>query len=188
MDVRVGPLKLDVIWNNGFRHIFNCCWRECQAASVFCQSMLLSYLGITLDKNLSMNNHVNAVCKSVHYHSRTLCHIRSSISEDMAKMVGCALAGSRVDYANSVLFGATQKKTAPNSKKHKTSSPVSLPDLLNPAVHVLSSSSSTGSQINTASTSEQQTSLSVLFIVPNRLTYVHLACLSFHSFPQTLQH
>ena len=30
-------------------------------------------------------------------------------SEDMAKMVPCALVGSRLDYANSVLFGATQK-------------------------------------------------------------------------------
>ena len=30
-------------------------------------------------------------------------------SEDMAKMVPCALVGSRLDYANSVPFGATQK-------------------------------------------------------------------------------
>ena len=31
------------------------------------------------------------------------------LSEDMAKIVACALVGSRLDYANSVLFGATQK-------------------------------------------------------------------------------
>ena len=37
------------------------------------------------------------------------------------------------------------RKTSPNSKKHRTSSPVSLPVLLIPAVHILSSSSSTGS-------------------------------------------
>jgi len=46
------------------------------------------------------------------------------------------------------------KKTSPNSRKHRTSLPVSLPVLLNPAVHVLSSSSSTGSRLNTASTSK----------------------------------
>ena len=57
-----------------------------------------------------MNNYVSAVCKSIHYHICALRHIRSSISEDMAKMVACALVGSRLDYANSVLFGATQKK------------------------------------------------------------------------------
>ena len=56
-----------------------------------------------------MDNHVNAVSKSIHYHIRALRHIRSSISEDMAKMVACALVGSRLDYANSVLYGTTQK-------------------------------------------------------------------------------
>ena len=56
-----------------------------------------------------MNNHVYAVCKSIHYHIRALRHIRSSISEDTAKMVACALVSSRLDYANSVLFRATQK-------------------------------------------------------------------------------
>jgi len=62
----------------------------------------IKILGVTLDKNLSMNNHVSAVCKSVHYHIRLLRHIRSSLSEDMAKMVACAVVGSRLDYANSV--------------------------------------------------------------------------------------
>ena len=44
-------------------------------------------------------------------------------------------------------------KSSPNSKKHRTL-PVSLPILVNPAVHVLSSSSSTGSPLNTALTSK----------------------------------
>ena len=107
----------------------------------------------TLDKIISMNNHVSAVCKSVHYHISALRHIRSSISEDMAKMVVCAVVGSRLDYANSVLLEPL-RKTSANSKKHRISSPVSLPVLLNPAVHVLSSSSSIGSRLNTASTSK----------------------------------
>jgi len=100
-----------------------------------------------------MNNYVSAVCKSVHYHIRALCHICSSISEDMAKMVACALVSSRLDYANSILFGATQKNIS-KLKKLRTFSPVLLPVLLNHAVRVLSSSSSTGSRLNTASTSK----------------------------------
>ena len=47
--------------------------------------------------------------KSIHYHIRALRHIRSSISEDTAKMVASVLVGSRLDYANSVLYGTTQK-------------------------------------------------------------------------------
>jgi len=56
-----------------------------------------------------MDNHVNSVHKSVHYHIHALRHIRLSISEDMAKTVACALVGSRLDYANSILYSTTQK-------------------------------------------------------------------------------
>jgi len=52
---------------------------------------------------------VNSVSKSVHNHTRLLQHMYSSISEDMAKMVVCALVSSCLDYANSVLYGTTQK-------------------------------------------------------------------------------
>ena len=80
---------------------------------------------------------------------------------------------ARLDDANSVLFWTTQK--SPNSRRHRTSLPVSLPVLLNLAVHVLSSSSSIGSPSNTALTSKQPTTpyIGLLFILPNRLTYVH---------------
>jgi len=41
----------------------------------------IKIIGIILDKNLSMYDHVNAVCKSVRYHIRALRHIRSSMSD-----------------------------------------------------------------------------------------------------------
>jgi len=68
-------------------------------------------------------------------------------------------------------FGPLRKKTSPNSRRHRTSLPV----LLNLAVHVLSSSSSIGSPSNTALTSKRPTTpyIGLLFILPNRLTYVH---------------
>jgi len=37
--------KLDVIWNNGFRCIFDCCWRDnVKPLEFFCKSLPLSYL------------------------------------------------------------------------------------------------------------------------------------------------
>jgi len=99
-----------------------------------------------------MNNHVIAVCESVHYHICTLRHIHSSISEDMAKMVACALVGSRLDYANSVLFGATQKNISTLQKAQNLLARVVT--CSQSSVHVLSSSSSTGSRLNTALTSK----------------------------------
>jgi len=41
----VGMHELDVIWYNGFRHIFNCCWRDSvKPLQFFCQSMPLSFV------------------------------------------------------------------------------------------------------------------------------------------------
>jgi len=38
-------LDVSLIWNNGFRYVFNCCWREnVKPLQFFCQSMPLSYL------------------------------------------------------------------------------------------------------------------------------------------------
>jgi len=56
-----------------------------------------------------MNNYVSAVCKTVHYHIRALRHIRSSMSEYMAKMVACALAGSRHDNASCLVWNHSEK-------------------------------------------------------------------------------
>jgi len=64
-----------------------------------------------------------------------------------------ALVGSRLDYANSVLFEATQKNIFKLQKEQNLLVRVA-PVLLNPAVHELYSSSSTGSPLNTVLTSK----------------------------------
>jgi len=69
-------------------------------------------LGVMLGKHLMFDDHVCAVCKSAHYDIRTMRHIRPAISEDMAKSVACALIGSRLDYANSVMYGMSSSNIA----------------------------------------------------------------------------
>ena len=39
------------------------------------------------------------------FHIRVQCHIRPSLTEEMANVVACALVQSRVDYANSLYTG-----------------------------------------------------------------------------------
>jgi len=56
-----------------------------------------------------LDKHISSVCKSAYYHIRSLRHIRSAITDDMAKSVASSLVCSRLDYANSLLFGTTQK-------------------------------------------------------------------------------
>jgi len=76
-------------------------------------SVLLSdnikILGVTLDCHLSLDKHINSICKSAYYHIWSLRHIRSAITDDMAKSVTSSLVCCHLDYANSLLFGTTQK-------------------------------------------------------------------------------
>jgi len=62
-----------------------------------------------LDKHLTFDDHVTAVCKSAYYHIRAMHYIRPAITKDMLKSVACALVGSRLDYTNSVLLGISYR-------------------------------------------------------------------------------
>ena len=56
-----------------------------------------------------MHDHVAAVCKAAMCHIRALRHIRSAITDDVVKTIACSIVGARLDYANSVLYGVSQK-------------------------------------------------------------------------------
>ena len=66
-------------------------------------------LGVTLDNTLSFDRHVGAVCKSASFHIRALRHIRPTLTTDMAKNIGSAIVGSRLDFCNSLLHGISTK-------------------------------------------------------------------------------
>jgi hypothetical protein len=72
-------------------------------------SASLKTLGVTIDSTLTFNKHVNAICKSCNFHIRALKHIRSSLDEQSAKSVACSIVQSRLDYANSILFGISRQ-------------------------------------------------------------------------------
>ena len=48
-------------------------------------STSIKTLGVTFDSHLTLNQHVSCVCKSSYFHLRALCHIRSVLTEDIAK-------------------------------------------------------------------------------------------------------
>ena len=63
-------------------------------------------LGVTLNHH-SLNQHVSSGCKSSYFHLCAFRHIHSVLTEDMAKSIAVALVSSRLDYANSVIFGTS---------------------------------------------------------------------------------
>jgi len=64
-------------------------------------------LGVTLDANLTLNQHVSSLCKSMHFLTRALHHIRPALSDYLATTLATLLVQSRLDYANSLLHGTS---------------------------------------------------------------------------------
>ena len=66
-------------------------------------------LGVIIDSNLSFDQHIDATCKSAQFHIRALRHIRGLLSTEVSRFVAASIVGSRLDYCNGLLFGATSK-------------------------------------------------------------------------------
>ena len=60
-------------------------------------------------KGARTDSHVRQIVRSSHFHTRALRHVRNAHTEDTAKSVGQALVSSRLDYANSILYGVSRQ-------------------------------------------------------------------------------
>ena len=65
----------------------------------------IKLLGITIDSSLAFNKHVSLICQPCQYHIRAL-------DANTARLVGHALVSSRLDYANSIMYGMSKSLTA----------------------------------------------------------------------------
>jgi len=66
-------------------------------------------LGVTFDSHLNFDKHISNVCSSSYFHIRALRHIRPYLDSETSKTIACAIVGSRLDYANSVLTGISSR-------------------------------------------------------------------------------
>ncbi len=69
----------------------------------------LKTLGVTLDSHLTMDKHVLTVSRACNFHLRALRLIRPALTLEMASSVASSLIHSRLDYANAVLLGISNK-------------------------------------------------------------------------------
>lgn len=72
----------------------------------------ITTLGVTLDEKLTFNSHIAAVCKNAYFHMRALRHIRPVLTREMATSIAVAIVQSRLDYANSILYGISSHNIA----------------------------------------------------------------------------
>ena len=64
-------------------------------------------LGVTFDHIMTMSELVSNNVHTYFYHIRQLRSVRRSLSDDATKMLIHAFVSSRLDYCNSLLYGAT---------------------------------------------------------------------------------
>ena len=78
------------------------------ADSEIALSSSIKTLGVTIDSTLSFDKHINSVSKSCNFHIKALRHIRPALTLESAKTVACSIVQSRLDYANSILYGVSK--------------------------------------------------------------------------------
>ena len=66
-------------------------------------------LGVTLDQNLSFQQHVSRTCQICHFELRRINFIRHYLSQDALKTLISAFVLSKIDYCNSLLAGCPKQ-------------------------------------------------------------------------------
>ena len=91
-------------------HLKDICINIC--GSIISQSVTIRNLGVIFDQTMStwsMSEHVKHSAASVNYHLRNIYRIRRYITIDSCYKLVRSLVLSRLDYANSMLYGITSK-------------------------------------------------------------------------------
>ncbi|XP_072048851.1 uncharacterized protein [Amphiura filiformis] len=65
-------------------------------------------LGVVFDGALNMSSHISNLSKTLNFHIRNLWRIRRFLSQDACHHAVRALVLSRIDYANSLMYGARE--------------------------------------------------------------------------------
>jgi hypothetical protein len=68
-------------------------------------------LGVIFDNNMSMENHVNNICKTSYFYIRLLGKLRKFLDKETGAMIMHAFVTSRLDYCNSLLYGISSSLT-----------------------------------------------------------------------------
>ena len=67
----------------------------------------LKSLGVTIDDQLSFDDHITDVCRAVNFHTRALRRIRPFCTMNTAATLAVGIVGSLLDYCSTLLCGTS---------------------------------------------------------------------------------
>ena len=73
-------------------------------------SVKVRNLGVILDQSLTFNDHISAICQSVHLHIRSIGKVRKLLCFDACATLINALISSRLNYCNSIHYNLPDTK------------------------------------------------------------------------------
>jgi len=93
--------------------------------SVIQSTFKVKNLGATFTPSMDMEQHVNLVCRSAYFQLRNIGRIRPYLTVQATRSIINCLVTSRLDYCNSLLYGASQsvlnKQQRVNFQQHASS-------------------------------------------------------------------
>ena len=75
-----------------------------------CPSSKVIYLGVVIDQYLTFHDHISGICKSTHFHLRSIGRIRNLLTFDATTQLIHALITTRLDYCNSILHNISNNQ------------------------------------------------------------------------------
>jgi len=104
--LRLNPTKTQVMWLGSSQQLDKIAIRELPLLSTHVTVVDTARdLGVVLDRQLSLDTRVTAVCRSDYYQLRQLRPITRSLSVEAAKSLVQAFISNRLDYCNAILYG-----------------------------------------------------------------------------------
>ena len=101
----LAPTKNSVLWHPQKTLVYLHCHMSMLLAPQYICQKSKKILGAALNQQLSFQDHVNTVYNASFYHLRSFRHLWPALSWDIAKTLGNAVIGARLNYANSILHG-----------------------------------------------------------------------------------
>ena len=81
-----------------------CCLTLSVSGTIIPASPYVKNLGVIIDEEPMLNNHLTYICKSCYHYMRTICTVRPYLTTSSAKTILHSVISAKLDYCNSLFI------------------------------------------------------------------------------------